>query len=355
MPDRKLDMPRRDFLRALGAAGLVVGFSPLSRHWIPAAQASGDFDAVPALDGEVRMDDASLASATGDNGFMRNLRPQAVLRPGSVDDVVTMVRWCHARRIAVAARGEAHTIFGQSQVDAGLSIDMRSLTTIHAIGTDEADVDAGVLWSELLDAALDHGRTPPVLTGFIALTVGGTLSVGGVSVRRGCGLQIDHVRRIQVVTGVGDLVWCSETEHSDLFEAVLGGLGQFGIITRAVVELVAAPSRSRSWVLQYVDPAAFFRDFQAMLASDRFHCVHGSVVPPSHPSAIAPAPTAAMVAALGPLAPTLTFFTSTLSPVIGLASSLLSLPPGAWIYQLTVTRHYEPGVEPSDSALLKGL
>src|SRR4029079_3726490 len=108
-----------------------------------------------------------------------------------------------------------HTPFGQSQTDAGLVIDMRQINQIHSISNNEADVDAGVIWRDLLLATLEAGRTPPVLTDYLAeLTVGGTLSVGGIggmSFRHG--VQIDNVNEITVVTGMGQVVTCSQGQN----------------------------------------------------------------------------------------------------------------------------------------------
>ena len=105
----------------------------------------------------------------------------------------------------------AHTVYGQSLVETGLVVEMRSLATIHPLGPGVADVDAGVLRKELFTRATAQGLTQPVLTGYIALSVGGTLSVGGVGYDIRKGAQVDYVRELQVVTGEGRVVWCSET------------------------------------------------------------------------------------------------------------------------------------------------
>jgi FAD/FMN-containing dehydrogenase len=78
---------------------------------------------------------------------------------------------------------------------------------------------------------------PPVLPDHLGLSVGGTLSVGGISgtsFRHGA--QVDHVTELEVVTGVGDLVRCTPTQAGDVFDAVLAGLGQCGIIVRATLD-----------------------------------------------------------------------------------------------------------------------
>jgi FAD/FMN-containing dehydrogenase len=71
---------------------------------------------------------------------------------------------------------------------------MSSLDTIHSIAAGRADVDAGVLWKNLTTQAFAHGVTPAVLTGFLGLSIGGTLSVGGVSAGNERGAQDELVR-----------------------------------------------------------------------------------------------------------------------------------------------------------------
>src|SRR5918992_1039110 len=118
-----------------------------------------------------------------------------------------------------------------SQADAGVVIDMSTLNQIHSITPDRAVVDAGVVWRDLLLVTTPAGLTPPVLTDYTRLTVGGTLSVGGVSGRSyRHGAQVDNVLELQVVTGEGQLLTCSATENQRLFEAALAGLGLCAVI-----------------------------------------------------------------------------------------------------------------------------
>lgn len=275
---------RRAFLGAVGTAAIAVGFDPLARRWVTAAEAAGcpSFADVPQLDGVLLMDaDARDAVATDQGNIVRR-SPCAVLRPGSTRDISAMIRYCRTRAIGVSARGQAHSTFGQS-LCAGLVIENRYLDQIHSIGPDSADVDTGVLWKDLVRAAYEHKLTPPVLTGYTALTVGGTLSVGGVGGLVGgvdTGLQVDYVRRLQVITGTGQTRYCAQTDGGDLFNAVLAGLGQCGVMTRATVDLVPAKDRARSYLLHYPDNATAFADLRTLLDRPGFDHIHLMWVPP---------------------------------------------------------------------------
>jgi cytokinin dehydrogenase len=78
-------------------------------------------------------------------------------------------------------------------------------------------------------------------------------------------MQIDHVRSLEVVTGKGEVVECSPTRNPDLFEVMLGGLGQCGVITRVRLELVPAKERARTYQFFYGDNATFFRDLRTLI------------------------------------------------------------------------------------------
>src|SRR5688572_29486085 len=266
MDDQSLT--RRRMLGLLGSTSvaIVAGFDPIGRRWISEAEASQcpTFADVPHLDGLLLLDTATREADRRDKGNIVFETPCAVLRPGSVEDIQRMIRYCRRYNLPVATRGQAHTMFGQS-LSSGVVIENASLNTIHSIGPEGADVDAGVRWKDLIIAAYDEGLTPAVITGYTNLSIGGTLSVGGVSGRYYAGAQVDHVRTLEVVTGQGYVQRCSEQQHSDLFEVMLGGLGQCGVITRATVDLVPVKSMARLHTIDYTDNATFFADLRTLL------------------------------------------------------------------------------------------
>jgi cytokinin dehydrogenase len=219
---------------------------------------------VPPLDGSLHVDLATRRRYAQDAGRISTGLPAAVLHPASAADVARVVGYCRRHRVPVAARGLGNTTGGQSLVPGGVVVDTAALSGIRAIGPDRATVGAGTTWLELVRAAAAHGLAIPAATGYLALTVGGTLSVGGVPPAVATGAQVDHVRELEVVTGDGELRRCSPTVDGDLFEAVLAGLGQFGIITEATVGLVPAPRTVRGWSLPHTDLAAFFADLRAL-------------------------------------------------------------------------------------------
>jgi FAD/FMN-containing dehydrogenase len=244
-------------------------------------------DGIAGLDGRLG---PPLPSESFDDDFGHLLRhrPGAVLRPASVDDVVKAVEHArrHGLRVAVNGQGgrddarESHSLHGQALVDGGIAIDAKSLDTIHHIGDGIADVDAGVRWSTLVKAAVATGQTPPVVNDFAYLSVGGTLSIGGMgATSHRYGSQADNVEELQVVTGRGDLVTCSRTQERELFDAVLAGAGQYGLIVRASVRLVPAMTTVRLLKVAYDDREAYLRDAVAVMQGRQVDDLNGAVVP----------------------------------------------------------------------------
>nr|CAB3475876.1 unnamed protein product [Digitaria exilis] len=218
---------------------------------------------------------ALAATDFGTNVSVDAARPAAVFYPSCPADIAALLRASSssASPFPVSARGRGHSTGGQAMAPGGVVIDMPSLGRCAAVrinvSVDGRYVDAGgeQLWVDVLHAALAHGLTPRSWTDYLHLTVGGTLSNAGISGQAfRHGPQISNVLELDVITGTGEMVTCSKEKHGDLFDAVLGGLGQFGIITRARIPVVPAPARAR-WVrLLYTDAAALTGDQERLIA-----------------------------------------------------------------------------------------
>ena len=313
--DEPTAVSRRDFLRGSLAAVAVLGFDADLRSWATAAELAGGranlADGFPDFDGQILTDDATLSAAADDFGHAIRRRPRAVLRPGSIQDIARLIDFARRHDIQVAARGQGHSTLGQAQVEAGVVIDMSSLATIHEVNAGDALVDAGVLWSELLAQTIPLGLAPPTLNDYLELSIGGTLSVGGVGPQTFReGPQVDNVLALTVVTGRGEIVTCSPASRRFLFDAVRSGLGQHAVIARARVRLVPVLPSTRYYQLPYDDLHVFLEDLLALVGDGRFDTVQGFAAPDT---------------------------------------------AGGWTYLLEATKGFAPGQEPDDDALLAGL
>ncbi|GER57192.1 cytokinin oxidase/dehydrogenase [Striga asiatica] len=245
------------------------------------------------LDGRLSFDESELEHAAKDFGNRHNHTPLAVLLPKSAIDISQVVKHVFemgpTSELTVAARGSGHSFEGQSQAKRGIIVRMDSLITEPHGGMEffcgpgnlkpYVDVSAGELWIKILHEALGRGLAPKSWTDYLHLTVGGTLSYAGISGQAfRHGPQIDNVYRLQVVTGRGEIVNCSEEQNSDLFEAVLGGLGQFGIITQARIALEPAPTMVKWIRALYSDFSVFTTDQERLISSENsFDYIEGFV------------------------------------------------------------------------------
>nr|BAM74648.1 cytokinin oxidase/dehydrogenase [Torenia fournieri] len=243
-------------------------------------------------DGHVSVDPSDVASASIDFGRMQSSEPLAVLYPGSADDVARLVRSAYEspRGFAVSARGHGHSINGQAMASNGIVIQMSGGSVHDHEATTKVweklmyvDVWGGELWVDVLRSTLRHGLAPKSWTDYLYLSVGGTLSNAGISGQAfNHGPQISNVYELDVVTGKGELLTCSKDENSELYYAVLGGLGQFGIITRARIALEKAPTRVRWIRVLYSNFTAFTEDQEYLISlhgqSEMFDYVEGFVI-----------------------------------------------------------------------------
>ncbi|KAE8658173.1 Cytokinin dehydrogenase 4 [Hibiscus syriacus] len=223
-------------------------------------------------------DPSAIASASQDYGLIVKSVPRTVLFPSSPQDIASLIKsnYDSSAPFTIAARGNSHSIRGQAMAKNGVVVDMTWLNknsnqTGIRVSDDEKYVDVGgeQLWIDVLNVTLRSGLSPVSWTDYLYLTVGGTLSNAGISGQTfRYGPQISNVYEMDVITGKGDFVTCSPNNYSDLFYAALGGLGQFGIITRARIPLEPAPKRVKWIRMLYSDFSAFSRDQEHLISKN---------------------------------------------------------------------------------------
>jgi cytokinin dehydrogenase len=306
-------LSRRRFVRAsLATAATIVAYDPVARVWVTEARANTI--SIPSLDGVLVDAGPLLAEAASDFGHIISESPLAVLIPGSIHDIKKLVKLARKEGLRVGGMGmvgDSHSTYGQSQVEAGVVIDMAALSEIHEINAGDALVDAGVRWIDLLEATVPLGKSPPTLTDYIEISVGGTLSVGGIGGQAfQHGLQVDNILELEVVTGRGQVVTCSPTHRPALFNAIRAGLGQFAIVVRARVRLVDVPPMVRTYTAVYPDAASLTTDQVTLIQEGRFDYVEGAAFPDG---------------------------------------------AGGWLFSLEAAKYFEVAAPPDDAAMLAGL
>ena len=229
--------------------------------------------------------DAAYEAARKVYNGMIDKRPALIARAADVADVMASVDFAREKRLLLAVRGGGHNGPGLGTCDDGLVID---LSRLKGIRVDQrrrtVRVEGGALWGEVDHATHPFGFAVP--SGFLSTTgVGGLTLGGGIGyLSRKYGLTIDNLLEVDVVLADGRLVTASPEENEDLFWAVRGGGGNFGVVTsflfraNPVANVYGGPM---FWPLdKSADILRFWRDFIVKAPEDINGWFAFATVPP---------------------------------------------------------------------------
>lgn len=159
--------------------------------------------------------------------------PDAVVRPHTAGEVAIAVGLAAAAGLPVAVRSGGH---GLMPVDSGLVVDLAEFTSIDVAADGLVTVGGGARWGDVAAALAEHG---------LGISSGDTrdVGVGGLALGGGIGwlvrehgLTVDAVREVELVTAAGEVLTVNADEHPDVFWALRGGGGNFGVVTRFVFQ-----------------------------------------------------------------------------------------------------------------------
>jgi cytokinin dehydrogenase len=239
--------------------------------------------------------------------------------------VVGAIRFAREQGLTLSARGAGHSQSFLAINDGGILLDMTTLGRIGKVDAESltVDVEGGTVWGDLTRHLAPLGLAPPVLTNNLNVTVGGTLSIAGIGVASfRHGTQGDQVAELDVVTGDGELRTCAPDKNGELFQAVLAGLGQVGIITRVRLKLRRVKPMTRTYYLLYDDARRFMDDARVAMDSGRWEALE---------SWASPCPQGT-------------------KPVSGRRQIF-----ARWFFPFHLTVEFDPAKPPDDAALLGGL
>ena len=180
----------------------------------------------------IRSDDENYDDARRLWNGMFDKRPSVIVCCEDVADVIDAVRFSRERNLVVALRGGAHNVAGLASYDAGFIIDLSRMRAVHVDAQARtALVEAGAQLGDIDRETQTFGLVVP--TGVVSETgIAGLTLNGGVGwLRRKWGMTCDNLLSVELVTGDGNLITASKTRNEDLFWALRGGGGNFGVVT----------------------------------------------------------------------------------------------------------------------------
>jgi FAD/FMN-containing dehydrogenase len=213
-------------------------------------------------------------------------RPRLIARCTGAADAAAAVRFARDRDLEIAVRGGSHNVAGTAVCDDGIVIDLSAMRAVSVDPTERtAQVQGGALWGDVDHRTQAHGLA--TTGGIVGHTGVGGLSLGGGIgwLMRKLGLTVDNLVEAEVVTAGGDIVRASAHDHPDLFWALRGGGGNFGIVSSFRFALhpvgptvIAGPV---FWAAEdTTDVMSFYREFVADAPDELGTVIRLGTIPP---------------------------------------------------------------------------
>ena len=236
----------------------------------------------------IQASDAEYETARRIFNGMIDRHPRAIARPLDAADVIASVKFARDEGLSLAVRGGGHGVAGFGTNDDGLVIDLSLMKGVRVDPERRtARVGGGCTWGDMDHATHAFGLATP--GGVVSTTGVGGLSLGGGlgHLTRKCGLSCDNYLSADVVTADGSFVVANEKENSDLFWALRGGGGNFGVVTSFEFRLHEVSTVYAGAILWPLEKAAdamkFYGEFITNAPEDLNAIFAFLVVPPGPP------------------------------------------------------------------------
>ncbi len=187
---------------------------------------------------------------------MIDVRPALIAQCDNAEDVARAIRYGREQGLQIAVRGGGHSVAGNALVDGGLVVDLRHMTQVSVdVSAGTARVAGGATMSHLDRALEPHGLA--TTGGRVSTTGVGGFTLGGGTgwLDRKFGLACDNLVSVDLVTAAGEQVTASDEENPELFWALHGGGGNFGVATALTFRVHELPTMSVALLIWEVDRA----------------------------------------------------------------------------------------------------
>jgi hypothetical protein len=219
------------------------------------------------------------AITPGDSGYdrsravynaMHDRWPSLIVRAASTADVALTVRFAAEEGLMLAVRGGNHSMRGQGSCDDGVVLDLSAMRTVEVdAGERVARVGGGATWADVNSATYDHGLA--TTGGLISTTGVGGLTLGGGFgyLTRRLGLACDNLIAAELVTARGEVLTADAEHAPDLFWAIRGGGGNFGVVTSFTFRLAPVRTVLAGPLVFPADPEVLLRYDEVLQAAPR--------------------------------------------------------------------------------------
>jgi FAD/FMN-containing dehydrogenase len=236
----------------------------------------------------IRPNDPRYEQARKVYNGMIDKRPGLIAQCADVADVITAVNFARENNVALAIRGGGHNGGGLGTCDGGVVIDLSRMRGVRVDPRSRTvRADGGCVWGDVDHAT--HAFGLATASGIISTTgVGGLTLGGGIGhLTRKCGLSIDNLLEVDMVLADGRFVTANAQENLDLFWAVRGGGGNFGVVTSFLFRLHPISTVYAGPILWHLDQAPevmrFYRDFIVQAPEELNGFFAFLIVPPGPP------------------------------------------------------------------------
>lgn len=233
-------------------------------------------EALASLGLSVNTDPVARHGFATDFGNLVRGAPSGILHPRDAGEVASALNFANEWNVTLTPRGFGRSAGGQSVARQGFALDLSRLDRVELPDVERLSIrcEPSATWRSVLAASLRENLIPCVLPLNLDLTVGGTVSVGGIgsnSWRRG--LCASSVANLSMIAGSGERV--SSEDDSDVLPAVLGGLGRCGVITSIVLNLRPVARKVTTFSLLYEDERSWLADQEKVAREGVFEFMDG--------------------------------------------------------------------------------
>jgi FAD/FMN-containing dehydrogenase len=245
-----LDRDRRKFIKTVAYAGGTLFAAGAGVYFLFKDSDTSDrvqTELTRHLKGKVLRDNLLIEEYRSDFGRTIRKEPRVIVVPKDDHDITTTFKIAAEYQVPVSIRGAGHTCYGQSLSDGGILLVNYDTNPNVKLENGIVSAHTKTRWMELEQIINRYKLTSPVLTDYLELTVGGTISVGGYGLRSfQYGAQVDNIIELEVILPSSQTLICNSNENSDLFRYTLCGLGQLGFVSK--VKFKSIPYRQHTLV-----------------------------------------------------------------------------------------------------------